>query len=92
MENKDIVKVHEDFDNVVGSSAPVKQTQNNFSYEVLASVEVGYVECNILEVDTETQLAKVEFYHPYGAGWRENCSGGIYEEVVEMWRVRLRED
>ena len=90
MENKDIVKVHEDFDNVVGYSPPVQQIKHNFDYEFLATPDIGYVQCNVVEIDTEKQLILVEFNHPHSAGWRENCQGGIYTDVVEMWRVRRK--
>ena len=45
----------------------------------------------MVESDTEKELLKVVFYNPDAAGWMQTCQGGVYDEVVEMWRVRLRQ-
>jgi hypothetical protein len=69
-----------------------KNNKIKFPYEFLASVDRGWIPCDILEVDSEKELVKVIFYHPDAAGWMETCAGGVFDDVVEMWRVRLRED
>ena len=64
-----------------------------FPYEFLASVDKGWIPCDILEVDTAKELVKIVFYNPDAAGWMDICgAAGVYDDVVQMWRVRLRED
>jgi len=90
----DISKLHNQFNELTTSVAKISEEQRNkikFPYEVLISVDKGWVPCAILEVDTEKELTKVAFYHPDHAGWMETCQGGVFDEVVEMWRVRVRE-
>ena len=67
-------------------------SRKKFPYEFLASVDRGWIPCDILETDTTKELVKVIFYHPDSDGWMETCKGGVFDEVVQMWRVRLRED
>jgi hypothetical protein len=51
------------------------------------------VPCDVVEADTTNELIKVVYPHPDGDGWSDiTGAAGIYEEVVEMWRVRVRED
>ena len=69
-----------------------KNNKMRFPYEFLASVDRGWIPCDILETDTTKELVKVIFYHPDSDGWMETCKGGVFDEVVQMWRVRLRED
>lgn len=97
MNNKqpDISKLHDQFEEVISDEAKISEEEKNrirFPYEVLISVDKGWIPCAILEVDSEKELAKVAFYHPDHAGWMETCQGGVFDEVVEMWRVRVRED
>jgi len=90
----DLSKLHNQFNELTTSVAKISEEQRNkikFPYEVLISVDRGWIPCAILEVDTEKELAKVAFYHPDHAGWMETCQGGVFDEVVEMWRVRVRE-
>ena len=89
----DISELHKKFEEVTSDSPNLAiNNKVRFPYEFLASVDRGWIPCDILEVDPEKELAKVVFYHPDGAGWIETCAGGIFDQVVEMWRVRLRED
>lgn len=89
----DISELHKKFDEVISDSPNLAiNNKVRFPYEFLASVDRGWIPCDILEVDTEKELAKVVFYHPDAVGWIETCAGGIFDQVVEMWRVRLRED
>jgi len=96
MNNKpDIAELHRQFEEVTSGKTNLainKNSKMRFPYEFLASVDRGWIPCDILEVDTEKELAKVIFPHPDSAGWMETCAGGIFDQVVEMWRVRLRED
>jgi len=62
-----------------------------FPYEFFSSVDRGWIPCDVVESDTKNELVKVVFYNPDAAGWMPTCQGGVYDEVVEMWRVRLRE-
>jgi len=70
------------------------QTQRRkFPYEFLASADRGWIPCDIVEADTEKELVKVVFYHPDFTGWMDvTGAAGVYDDVVEMWRVRVRED
>jgi hypothetical protein len=89
----DISELHKKFEEVTSDSSNLAiNNKVRFPYEFLASVDRGWIPCDILEVDTEKELAKVIFPHPDSAGWMETCAGGIFDQVVEMWRVRLRED
>ena len=69
-----------------------KYSKTRFPYEFLVSADRGWFPCDILEVDTENELAKIVCYHPDNSGWMETCQGGVFDTVVEMWRVRVRED
>jgi len=96
MKNKqpDISELHQKFEEATSDEVKISEEQRNrirFPYEVLISVDRGWIPCAILEVDSEKELAKVAFYHPDHAGWMETCMGGVFDEVVEMWRVRVRE-
>ena len=96
MKNKqpDISKLHDQFQEVISDEVKISEEQRNrirFPYEVLISADKGWIPCAILEVDTEKELAKVAFYHPDHAGWMETCQGGVFDEVVEMWRIRVRD-
>ena len=89
----DISELHKKFDEVISDYPNLAiNSKVRFPYEFLASVDRGWIPCDILEVDTEKELAKVIFPHPDSAGWMETCAGGIFDQVVEMWRVGLRED
>lgn len=91
----DIAELHRHLDEVTTENsnlAIAKSSKIRFPYEFLASVDRGWIPCDILEVDTEKELVKVIFPHPDSTGWLETCAGGIFDQVVEMWRVRLRED
>jgi len=92
---QDISELHQQFEEVISDTPKISTEQRNkirFPYEVLISVDKGWIPCAILEVDSEKELAKVAFYHPDHAGWMETCQGGVFDQVVEMWRVRVRED
>ena len=53
----------------------------------------GWIPCDIIETDTENELVRVVFPHPDAEGWMDvTGAAGIYDEVVQFWRVRLRED
>ena len=89
----DISELHKKFDDVISDSPNLAiNNKVKFPYEFLASVDRGWIPCDILEIDSEKELAKVIFPHPDSAGWIETCAGGIFDQVVEMWSVRLRED
>jgi hypothetical protein len=91
----DISELHKKFEEISKNSlnvSPLERDKIKFPYEFFNSLEKGWIPCDILEVDTQKELAKVCFYNPDAVGWRETCQGGIYDEVVHMWRVRLRED
>jgi len=83
---------HEEYTIPAPNLAINKSNKIKFPYEFLASVDIGWIPCDIVEVDSEKELVKVIFYHPDSAGWMETCAGGVFDQVVEMWRVRLRED
>jgi len=93
---KDISELHKQFEETI-SETTTESIQNitrnkiRFPYEFFNSVERGWIACDILEVDTEKELVKVCFYNPDASGWRETCTGGVFDEVVEMWRVRVRD-
>jgi hypothetical protein len=91
---KSTEELHDLYGHVIeGKTLAVEKSNKiKFPYEFLASVDRGWIPCDILEVDSQKELAKVIFYHPDAAGWMETCTGGIFDQVVEMWRVRLRED
>jgi len=96
MNNKqpDISKLHNQFQEVISDEVKISEEERSrikFPYEVLISVDTGWIPCAILEVDTEKELAKVAFHHPNHAGWIETCQGGVFDEVVEMWRIRVRD-
>jgi hypothetical protein len=91
----DISELHQQFNNVTSETPNLSITRNNkikFPYEFLVSVDKGWIPCDVLEVDTEKELVKIIFYHPDHAGWIETCQGGVFDDVIPMWRVRLRED
>ena len=69
-----------------------KYDKVKFPYEFLASADRGWIPCDVVESDTEKELLKVIFYHPDAEGWMPTCTGGVFDEVVEMWRVRLRSE
>ena len=97
MENnqKRIEDTHQVYNEVVLNSearAEEKYSKTRFPYEFFLSPDKGWTPCDILEVDTEKELAKVICYHPDSVGWMETCMGGLFDTVVPMWRVRLRED
>lgn len=97
MNNKpDVSKLHKQYDAIVAEENINLDLEKNdrirFPYEFFNSVERGWISCDIVEVDTEKELVKVCFYNPDAVGWNDNCSGGLFDEVVQMWRVRLRED
>ena len=89
-------ETHELYNEVVLDAKREYQTQTSsrkFPYEFLASVDRGWIPCDVVEADTEKELLKVIFYHPDSNGWMDVCgAAGIYDDVVEMWRVRVRED
>ena len=68
-----------------------KYDKVKFPYEFLSSADRGWIPCDVVESDLEKELLKVVFYNPDAAGWMQTCQGGVFDEVVEMWRVRLRE-
>ena len=89
----DISELHRKFEDAISDSPNLAiNNKVKFPYEFLASVDRGWIPCDIVEVDSEKELVKVIFYHPDHAGWIETCQGGVFDDVVEMWRVRLRED
>jgi len=69
-----------------------KYDKVKFPYEFLASADRGWIPCDVVESDTEKELLKVVFYHPDAEGWMPTCQGGVVDEVVEMWRIRLRSE
>ena len=88
-------ETHELYNEVVLDAKKEYESQTSrrkFPYEFLASVDKGWIPCDILEVDSKKELAKVIFYNPDSVGWMETCMGGLFDDVVEMWRVRVRED
>ena len=88
-------EIHDTYEQILEGSIPtvVKNSKVRVPYEFLASVDRGWIPCDILEVDSEKELVKVVFYHPDFNGWADvTGAAGVYDEVVEMWRVRLRED
>ena len=89
-------EAHQLYDEVVLDSKKEyesRTSKNKFPYEFLASADRGWIPCDVVEADTEKELLKVIFYHPDANGWMDVCgAAGIYDEVVQMWRVRLRED
>ena len=91
---ENIEKAHDLYKEIVLGEEISKEKNNKvrFPYEFLASADRGWIPCDILEVDSEKELAKVVFYHPDSVGWIETCMGGVFDDVVQMWRVRLRED
>jgi len=94
----DISELHKQFDEVIVEKKDTTPPQSlntdkiKFPYEFLTSVDVGWIPCDIVEVDSEKELVKIVYHHPYSSGWMETCAGGIFDEVVPMWRVRLREE
>jgi len=89
----DISELHKKFEEVISDSPNLAiNNKVRFPYEFLASADRGWIPCDILEADTKNELLKVVFYHPDAVGWIETCQGGVFDQVVEMWRVRLRED
>lgn len=90
-----LYELHQQFEDINSDTPNISEEQRNrirFPYEVLISVDKGWIPCAILEVDSEKELANVAFYHPDHAGWMETCQGGVFDQVVEMWRVRVREE
>ena len=97
MENnqRKIEDTHELYSEVVLDAAKVVEERTSkarFPYEFMLSADKGWVPCDILEVDSQKELVKVVCYHPDNSGWMETCQGGVFDTVVEMWRVRVRED
>ena len=95
MKNKpqDIGKLHEKFDSYQEGEESASVSRFKCPYEFLVSVDVGWIPCDVIEADTEKELVKVIYPHPDGEGWMDiTGAGGVYEEVIQMWRVRLRED
>jgi hypothetical protein len=95
MNNKpDIAELHNKFNEVISDSPNLAiNNKAKFPYEFLASVDRGWIPCDILEVDTNNELIKIIFPHPDADGWSDiTGAAGRYDDVVEMWRVRLRED
>ena len=96
MKNKpDIGELHQKYEEVFSGKEILAIKKNNkirFPYEFFNSVERGWIPCDVLEIDTKQELVKVSFYNPDADGWKETCQGGVFDEVVDMWRVRLRED
>jgi hypothetical protein len=90
---KHLEEIHEKIRNYTSSPSPEVDKDNKlrFPYEFFSSIDRGWIPCDILKVDTEKELVKVDFYHPDASGWIPTCQGGVFDEVVEMWRVRLRE-
>jgi hypothetical protein len=88
----EISELHKKYDEVVNETPDLAiNNTTRFPYEFLASVDRGWIPCDVSEVDTEKELVKVVFPHPDSTGWMDTCAGGVYDDVVEMWRVRLRE-
>tara|TARA_B100000003_G_C10610090_1_gene242618 strand:- start:15 stop:311 length:297 start_codon:yes stop_codon:yes gene_type:complete len=91
-----IEETHEKYNEITldAKSQYTSQTsRRKFPYEFLASADRGWIPCDIVESDMEKELVKVVFYHPDFNGWMNVVgSEGIYDDVVQMWRVRLRED
>ena len=95
MENsqKKIEDVHQIYDDIVINSkqqVDERYSKSRFPYEVLLSADYGWTPCDIIEVDSEKELVKIICYHPDNSGWTETCQGGVFDVVVEMWRVRVR--
>jgi hypothetical protein len=92
---RQIEDTHEMYNEIISDAKTEYKSQTSsqkFPYEFLSSVDRGWIPCDIVESDTEKELVKIIFYHPDFTGWMDVCgSAGIYDEVVEMWRVRLRE-
>ncbi len=90
---KHLEELHETGKNLAVSKplAVHRNDKTRFPYEFFSSIDRGWIPCDILEADTKNELVKVCFYHPDSRNWMETCQGGVFDEVVEMWRVRLRE-
>ena len=70
-----------------------KFSKTRFPYEFFASADRGWWPCDIVKVYEETESVKVIFYHPDSKGWMDVAgAAGIYDDVVEIWRVRVREE
>ena len=85
--------VHRKYDDIMSGKERPAPEKLKCPYEFLASADRGWIPCDVSEADTEKELVKVIFPHPDAAGWMDvTGAAGIYQEVVEMWRVRVRED
>lgn len=91
-----IEDTHELYNEVVLDAKREYQSQTSrrkFPYEFLASADRGWIPCDIVESDSKNELVKVVFYHPDYTGWMDvTGAAGVYDDVVQMWRVRVRED
>lgn len=91
----DVNKLHKNYENYISQTEellPETKKETKFPYEFFSSVDRGWIRCDIGQIDTEKELVKVIFYNPDAPGWLETCQGGLFDEVVEMWRVRLKEN
>jgi len=90
---QDIGKLHKQYESSLEGDGIHSPNQLKCPYEFFTSVDRGWIPCDVIEADTENELVKVIYPHPDGEGWMDiTGAGGVYEEVVQMWRVRLRED
>ena len=97
MQNKpqDIGKLHQQFDAATEGTQFPSDGPKKFKcpYEFFTTADRGWIPCDVIEADMEKELVKVIYPHPDGDGWMDvTGAAGIFEDVVQMWRVRLRED
>ena len=67
-----------------------KFSKTRFPYEFLVSPDRGWWPCDITAVDKEKETVSILFYHPDAYGWIDTCSGGLFDDEVNVWRVRVR--
>ena len=93
---KDIKDLHQQYETLVSGRELIQDTKfskTRFPYEFLISPDRGWWPCDIVEANLEEETVKVIFFHPESKGWMDVAgAAGIYDDIIPIWKVRVREE